>query len=337
MSVIPQGSRILVTGANGFLGSHIVNQLLLSGYCVRGTVRAEPKSAWLKEYFSRAYGDGRLEIAIVPDMAAKEAFDQAVKGTSGVVHVASNLTFSEDPNNVIPETVEGTKNALTAAETEPLVKRFVFTSSAAAASWPKPNEVFDIDENTWNTGCVERAWAPPPYESARAWDVYGASKTESEQALWDFARNRSLHFTVNSVLPNAIWGPIFMPGKQNASSAGFITGIYENGLKGLEMIPPQHHCDVRDAARLHVAALIDPDVKNERIFAYGYPYNWNLVLSILRKLSPNHQFPEDMKDDSKDVSRILRRGRAEEILRKNFGCGFTTVEETVKANVAHLL
>lgn len=94
---------------------------------------------------------------------------------------------------------------------------------------------------------------------------------------------------------------------------------------------------MRDTAKLHVAALVDEDIKNERISAYGFPYNWNLVLGILRKLSPNHKFPEDMDDDSKDLSRILPRERAEDILKKHYGAGFTSIEDTLKANVQHLL
>ena len=80
MSPIPKGSLVLVTGANGFIGSHVVDQLLLAGYNVRGTVRAESKAGWLKEYFGKKQTAGKFEVAIVPDMAAKGAFNEAVKG-----------------------------------------------------------------------------------------------------------------------------------------------------------------------------------------------------------------------------------------------------------------
>jgi len=37
-NTIPPGSKILVTGANGFIGSNVVDQLLSLGYFVRGTI-----------------------------------------------------------------------------------------------------------------------------------------------------------------------------------------------------------------------------------------------------------------------------------------------------------
>lgn len=80
MTVVPKGSLVLVTGANGFIGSHIVDQLLQAGYNVRGTVRTEAKGQWVKEYFGKKYSNQNLELVVVPDMATKGAFNEAVKG-----------------------------------------------------------------------------------------------------------------------------------------------------------------------------------------------------------------------------------------------------------------
>ena len=80
MAPIEKGSLVLVTGANGYIGSHIVDQLLQLGYRVRGTVRTEAKGQWLREYADKKYGQGKLDLVVVPDMGVKGAFDQAVKG-----------------------------------------------------------------------------------------------------------------------------------------------------------------------------------------------------------------------------------------------------------------
>jgi len=94
---------------------------------------------------------------------------------------------------------------------------------------------------------------------------------------------------------------------------------------------------VRDTARLHVAGVIDPEINNERIFAFSEPYTWNGILAILRKLRPDHKVVEDIADNSKDLSRVVRKPRAEEILKKNFGqAHFIGLEASIKENIAHL-
>ena len=82
MSAIPKGSLVLVTGANGYIGSHVVDQFLAAGYKVRGTVRSETKGAWIKELFDEKYGSNKFELAIVPEIERRGAFDEAMKGES---------------------------------------------------------------------------------------------------------------------------------------------------------------------------------------------------------------------------------------------------------------
>jgi hypothetical protein len=77
---IPQGSTVLVTGVNGFVGSHIADQFLHYGFNVRGTVRNVAKSHWMLAHFEETYGQGRFDLVAVPDIAAERALDDAVKG-----------------------------------------------------------------------------------------------------------------------------------------------------------------------------------------------------------------------------------------------------------------
>ena len=51
---------------------------------------------------------------------------------------------------------------------------------------------------------------------------------------------------------------------------------------------------MKDVALLHVAAILDPDVKKERIQAWADNCNWNDILSIMRRLYPQHQFVDDL-------------------------------------------
>lgn len=82
---LPSGSLILVTGANGYIASHVVDQLLQLGYRVRGTTRGD--RPWLNDFFIKKYGKACFETMIVEDMTSPTAFDLALQGVKGVVLV----------------------------------------------------------------------------------------------------------------------------------------------------------------------------------------------------------------------------------------------------------
>jgi len=66
MPVIAPGSKVLVTGANGFLAIHVVKTFLEHRYSVIGTVRSQEKAAHLHKLFS-SYGD-KFETVLVKDI-----------------------------------------------------------------------------------------------------------------------------------------------------------------------------------------------------------------------------------------------------------------------------
>ena len=66
MPTIPSGSKILITGANGYIASWIVKILVDRGYSVRGTVRSAEKGTRMREIF-KEYRD-KLEFVVVPDI-----------------------------------------------------------------------------------------------------------------------------------------------------------------------------------------------------------------------------------------------------------------------------
>ncbi|KAF7957342.1 hypothetical protein EAE96_002928 [Botrytis aclada] len=332
---IPKDSTVLVTGINGYLGSHVADQLLKAGYRVRGTTRDVSKVKKLLDLWEEQYGKDRVEVAVVPNMATEGAFNEAVKGVTGIAHVASNLSFSPNPNDVIPECLAGVNNILESAAAEPSVKRFVITSSSAAASLPKPNKEFYIDENTWNDEAVEEAHAPPPYEPSRTWSVYAASKVESERALWNFVKEKNPGFVANAVLPDTNIGLVLDPSQ--GSTGQMVRQLYLGDNSAIKDLPPQYYIDVQDTGRLHVSALIDEDVKNERLFAYAKPFNNNTLLRAFRKIRPDAKIMDDFHDDSiNDLSKVANQ-RAEELLKRDFGRdGFTSLEESLTNNIQDL-
>ncbi|KAI8716744.1 Epimerase domain-containing protein [Fusarium sp. LHS14.1] len=333
-SSIPKGSTVLVTGVNGFVGSHVVDQFLFHGFKVRGTVRDVARHAWLTKLFEKKHGIGNFELVSVPNMAANGAFDDVVKGVSAVIHTASVLTMNPDPNKMIPDSVAGAVAALKAAYSEPGVKRFVFTSSSAATAWFEHGQpAMTITEDTWNKAAVEAAWADPPYEPQRAPTVYAASKTQAEQEIWKFHReNRLKHpkLTVNTVLPSVIFGKSLDRANQGCpSSSALPVALWEGKVEPPHMVlAPQYFVNVQDVARLHVAGATLPEVGDRRIFAFAEHFSWDSILEIMRRHSPERKFIENFSG-GQDTAEVTPRAYAEELLRDLGEPGWTSLQDTI--------
>jgi len=325
MTTINKGDLVLVTGATGFIGAHVVEELVAAGYKVRGTSRSKDKAQFLLNYVEKTYGSGKLEIADVPDMIADGAYDEAVLGVAGIVHLASILTFSNKPDEVIAPSVKGTLNILKSATKEPKVKSLVVTSSSTAACMPSINMKATITKDSWNDFAVKAACEPDP----DGYVVYAASKTEAERALWDAVKATSPPFQVSAVLPNANFGSRLRP--TGNSTGDWVWGLY-NGKDDLFNIPPQYYIDVSDDAKLHVAALVDPSANGQRLFGFAGTYNANDILAVFRKLEPSKSFIED-RDQGQDLSEVPNQD-AEALLKKHYGHGWTSLEESLKRNIA---
>jgi hypothetical protein len=99
---------------------------------------------------------------------------------------------------------------------------------------------------------------------------------------------------------------------------------------------PQYMVDVVDCARLHLIALIDGSLKNERILAFNVPFNWNVVLDNFRELFPSRTFPENRPLGS-DLSEVDNELGAK-LLEKWYGQkGYTELRESLRQNVEGLL
>ncbi|KAI0167769.1 hypothetical protein BJ166DRAFT_577348 [Pestalotiopsis sp. NC0098] len=337
------GSLVLVTGANGFIGSHVADELLERGYNVRGSVRDTRKQAWLQEHFESKYGPGRFELECLPEMTERDAFDAGMKGVDGVVHVASPTTWSADTDLVIKTAVSGALNALKAANEEPSVKRFVLTSSSVAATFPSTDQPGVIlGPESWNEEAVDLAANGPSNPVQQSWAAYAASKTLAEKAVWEFSRTNVCRsdLVVNTVLPSTNFGESLDPVYQGRpSTSSFVQSLWNGTHAGrLSHISPQYFIDVRDTARLHVAGLVLPGVERERIYAWAEPWNFDQVLQILRKQHPQKEFTTTASFQGGWDSSIVAkpRERALELLRRLGSDDFTSLEESVRLNTKDL-
>jgi len=126
----------LVTGASGFVGSHVARQLVAAGNEVR--VLARPGSNL------RAL-DGVPVERVEGDLREAASLPRAMRGIQRVFHVAADYRlWAADPNEIYRSNVEGTRSLLAAAR-EAGVERIVYTSTVATIAVPThdaalPNE-----------------------------------------------------------------------------------------------------------------------------------------------------------------------------------------------------
>lgn len=133
-----EGTWVAVTGASGFTGGHIVEELLRSGYVVHAVVRGEPTLPrydflrQLSKKYEGAAGSTNLKL-FSGDLTKPGSFDAPFAGCSAVIHVAAvtELAYRTCPfTEIIDPSVEGCREVGRAA-TRAHVRRIVVTSSAS--------------------------------------------------------------------------------------------------------------------------------------------------------------------------------------------------------------
>jgi dihydroflavonol-4-reductase len=140
-------AKVLVTGATGLIGTHVVEQLLAKGYQVRGTVRSVEKAA-TEGILDSPPGSERLEL-VEANLLDAASFQDAVRSCDFVLHLASPFVLDvKDPQtDLVDPAVEGTTAVLRACFAVPSVRRVVVTSSFAALA-DSPNGT--LTEASWN-------------------------------------------------------------------------------------------------------------------------------------------------------------------------------------------
>ncbi|KAK4506677.1 hypothetical protein PRZ48_000410 [Zasmidium cellare] len=247
---------LLITGASGFIGSQTVAAFLRHGYRVRLAGRNESTCSRMQSTH-KAHA-AQIETTIVPDITNPGAFDTAVKGVDGVIHMASPFTHKIEDNerDLIIPAVKGTEGILQSVyRFAPGVKRIVLTSSFAAindfSKGLRPGHVYE-----------ETQWNPITYQEAKEDSkglAYPGSKTLAERAAWDFLKsNPDAKFSLSTINPVMVYGPPF-PGSLSISHLGESTSqIYDLMNGSLDDVGPTRmpvFVDVRDVAEAHRLAF----------------------------------------------------------------------------------
>jgi dihydroflavonol-4-reductase len=121
--------KTLVTGAAGFLGSHVTRQLVARGEEVRVLVRASSSN--------RAISDLSLEY-VTGDLRDAASLERAMNGVQRVFHVAADYRlWAKRSQDIYDSNVGGTKNLLAAAK-KAGIEQLIYTSTVATIAVDRP-------------------------------------------------------------------------------------------------------------------------------------------------------------------------------------------------------
>lgn len=180
----PGVPRVLVTGANGFVGRHLIRRLIAEETAVRAIVRTRSRPAV-------DVPAGRGDVVAVGDIESRVDWRRHLEGVDVVVHLAGRAhvrkRFDAADAAAFRETNCDATLRLAEQATSSGVGRFVFMSSVAV-------------NGRRTNGRPFTAASPPNPLSA-----YAVSKWQAEKGLWDIARGSSMGVVV--VRPPLVYGP----------------------------------------------------------------------------------------------------------------------------------
>ena len=233
-----------VTGASGFIGSHVVANLLARGRKVRATVRdaGDPIRVDHLKGLEIAEG-GRLEI-VEMDIFDESSVHAAIAGCTDLIHTAAAVRISaKDPQRqIVDPSVVGTQNVISAIDAAGTVERFVHTSSTAAIRPMKWKDGQTLTTETWADDATLED------------NPYGLAKVLAERIVreWhsDGGDGKPRMVTIH---PSVVFGPS-MSKIHLRGSLSFLDALVKRKVPLL--IPIQINIvDVRDVAEAHVRGL----------------------------------------------------------------------------------
>ncbi|MFP5383801.1 MAG: NAD-dependent epimerase/dehydratase family protein [Gammaproteobacteria bacterium] len=215
--------KVLVTGAAGFIGSHVVEELTRRGISVRAAV--------LPGESTRNIDHLKPEI-ITGNILDKAFVERAIAGVDHVFHLAAVYsTWMPDWRPLWEVNLQGARNIFWACKHSDSVKRVVYTSSLSAIGIKPGREVSDEDT---------------PFNQYTA-TPYVLSKYLSQQEALGFAQNGLDLVVVNPCFP-------FGPGDVAPTPTGNIILQMMKGLTRMKVDGGFNVVDVRDVALGHVLA-----------------------------------------------------------------------------------
>ncbi len=268
--------KVLVTGGAGFIGSHIVDELLAGGHDVRVVDDLDPAAhAGLP-----AGLDARAEY-VWGDVRDPDAWGAALGGVDAVCHQASKVGLGVDFADVteyVSRNDLGTAVLLRALHDIGFAGRFVLASSMVVYGEgryrcaehgvvrPGPRQVADLDGGHFEPPCPLCGAAPiaetvPEDHWLDPRNVYAATKLAQEHLCSAYAREHP-GTVVTALRYHNVYGPRMPKDTPYAGVASLFRSAYERGDSprvfedGGQLRDFVH---VRDVAHANVLALLHPD------------------------------------------------------------------------------
>jgi len=266
---------VVVTGATGFIASHIITFLLKEGFTVRGTVR-DAKDTKKTEFLKKLDTDGRLSFYSA-NLIEEGSFDEAIKGSDYVIHTASPYTLNaKDPEkDLVDPAIRGTLTVLESCSKTDSVKRVVLTSSLAAITdSPDNNHIYT--EKDWNN------------ESSLSRNPYYYSKKVAEEKAWNFMKTRNPPFSLIVMNPFLVTGPELNPDSINTTTQMFVN-IFTGKFPGIFSLG-WGFVDVRDVAKAHILAMKKEDAEG-RYLLCNQTILMDDCIQRLHAKYPNYSLP----------------------------------------------
>ena len=259
--------KVLVTGANGFLGRHLLTELLARGYAVRALLRsaAQADSPPLPPL-------GRLPLEIYEgDLTRPETLAGAADGCQAIIHAAAlaQVNPARDPA-VWAVNYGGTEAVLTLAR-RAAVRRLVYVGTA----------------NVFGFGTREQPGDETrPYAGQR----YGLDYMDSKRAATDLVLQAAAQG-----LPAVLVHPTFMlgPGDAKPTSNALLLALHRGQVPGYPA-GGKNYVHVRDVAVATVNALTHGRVGESYILGndnLSYREAFNLIANILGVAPPRWPVP----------------------------------------------
>lgn len=275
---------VLVTGANGYLGSWIVKELLERGLSVHAAV-LNFKDKKRVSHLSRLAKDlsGTINF-FETSLLVDGAYTRAMQNCELVIHTASppRLLRSEVPSrDIVRPMLHGVRNLLTSVNATPSVKRVVLTSSlstifgSAQEAYSHPKHL--VSEKYWNR------------TSTAINNPYAYAKLVSEKEAWSYANDQT-RWDLVTINPGLMTGPAINP-YADCESKNILQRL-SSGLFKTGIIPMSTGMvDVRNVAKAHISAGFIEDAKGRFITAASDLHDFLELSNFLSEHYPNYPFP----------------------------------------------